>query len=265
MKKIAMGVEYDGSRYAGWQFQDGVTTVQQVVEQAVSKVAAQSVRVICAGRTDAGVHARCQVIHFETSAVRDERAWVLGSNVNLPGDVVILWAREVPLDFHARFAATRRSYEYIIYNRWVRPGLLRKRVSWVHSPLDAAQMALAARYLVGEHDFSAFRASSCQAKHAQREILALEVHRRGDLVTIQVTANAFLHHMVRNIAGALISVGSGEHKPEWIGQVLRGKDRTKSGVTAVPHGLYLTQVSYPEQFAIPSQLDSGFGGFQILC
>lgn len=251
--KIAAGIEYDGSGFCGWQRQDGVRTVQEVVETAFAKVADHPVQVVCAGRTDAGVHATGQIVHFETEAVRSERSWVLGANVNLPPDVTVHWAREVPEDFHARFSARARRYRYLICNRWVRPAILRGRVTWFHKPLDVERMRRAAVYLLGEHDFSSFRALACQAKSPVREVRALQVNREGDFIVIDITANAFLHHMVRNIAGVLLAVGTGERPVEWVPQLLAARDRTVGGVTAPPDGLYLVEVHYEPRYGLPRE------------
>lgn len=250
--RIALGIEYDGSEFCGWQLQkDAVRTVQGAVEQALGKVANHEVRVTCAGRTDTGVHATEQVIHFDTDAVRDERAWVYGANANLPKDVVVLWARPVPDDFHARFSAQRRAYRYVIFTREVRPTFLAYRVTWHYKTLDIERMQSAANYLLGEHDFSSYRAVACQAKSPVRTVHRLEISSHGPFIFIDVEANAFLHHMVRNIAGVLMAIGSGDYTPEWSREVLLAKDRALGGVTAPPHGLYLTRVGYPEEFAIP--------------
>lgn len=251
--RIAMGVEYDGSGFCGWQLQEqGVRTVQGAVEAAVGRVAAHPARVHCAGRTDTGVHATAQVIHFDTRAIRDERAWVFGSNANLPKDVAVLWARPVPEDFHARFSATGRAYRYVILNRPIRPTFLRGRVSWACLPLEATRMAEAARDLLGEHDFSAYRAVACQAKSPVRTIRRLEVTRAGEFVFIDVEANAFLHHMVRNIAGVLMAVGEGVRDPDWTAELLAARDRSAGGVTAPAEGLYLVAVDYPARFGLPT-------------
>lgn len=250
--RYAFGIEYDGSDFSGWQAQrHAVRTVQGVVENAVSKVADHPVEVSCAGRTDAGVHSTGQVIHFDSAAQRSERSWVFGSNANLPKDVCVLWARPVADDFHARFSARGRAYRYVIFNRTVRPTFLARRVTWSHRPLEVDPMAAAARYLVGEHDFSSYRAVACQARSPVRTIHRLEVWRDGPYVHIEVEANAFLHHMVRNIAGVLMAIGAGEQPPEWAAQVLEARDRRLGGVTAPPHGLYLIRVDYPDVFDIP--------------
>jgi tRNA pseudouridine38-40 synthase len=250
--RIALGIEYDGSEFCGWQLQkEAVRTVQGAVEQALSKVANHEVHVTCAGRTDTGVHATEQVVHFDSDAVRDERAWVYGSNANLPKDVVVLWARPVAEDFHARFSAERRAYRYVIFTREVRPTFLAYRVTWHYRPLDVARMQAAGNHLLGEHDFSSYRAVACQAKSPVRTLHKLEVSRQGPFIFIDVEANAFLHHMVRNIAGVLIAIGEGEKPVEWSREVLEARDRTLGGVTAPPHGLYLTEVGYPEKFSLP--------------
>ncbi|RLJ21877.1 tRNA pseudouridine(38-40) synthase TruA [bacterium endosymbiont of Escarpia laminata] len=249
--RVALGVEYDGAAFHGWQTQDDVRSVQQCVEEAVSSVADHPVRLHCAGRTDTGVHATGQVVHFETEVARSRRSWILGTNVNLPGDVSIAWAREMPDDFHARFSAIGRHYRYHILNRPMRSALWRDRAVWVHQPLDELSMHRAAQALVGEHDFSSYRALGCQAKHPVRTLHRLNVSREGEMVVIDVHANAFLHHMVRNIAGVLMAIGRGEQEESWARQILELRDRTKGGVTAPPQGLYLTKVDYPENYLLP--------------
>lgn len=251
--RIAMGVEYDGSAYHGWQAQkSGVATVQAMLEKALSKVADHPVRVLCAGRTDTGVHGVGQVIHFDTEAPRSERGWLLGANVNLPMDINITWVKPVTEDFHARFKAVSRSYRYQILNRHARSSLWHKRAVWMHQPLDAGRMQEAAKLLVGQHDFTSYRAVGCQANTPVKTIHRLSVIRDGAKITLDISANAFLHHMVRNIAGVLIAIGSGEREVGWSLQVLELRDRTKGGVTAPPQGLYLMHVGYPEVFEIPS-------------
>jgi tRNA pseudouridine38-40 synthase len=256
--RIAAIVEYDGSAFSGWQWQSGVRTVQEVLETALAYVADAPVRVITAGRTDTGVHATGQVVHFDTDAVRDPHAWVRGTNSRLPKDVAILWAGEVGEDFHARFSATGRHYHYCILNRPVRPTYLAGRVSWDYRPLNIDPMQAAAATLLGSHDFSSYRAVQCQAKSPVRELRALDVWRTRDRVIIHAYANAFLHHMVRNIAGVLCTIGAGERPPEWARQVLEARDRTTGGITASPDGLYLTRVEYPDVHGIP-QLSSDPG------
>ncbi|MDT8409866.1 MAG: tRNA pseudouridine(38-40) synthase TruA [Wenzhouxiangellaceae bacterium] len=250
--RIALGVEYDGSRFYGFQRQRQQPTVQQSLETALARVADHAITIHCAGRTDTGVHALCQVVHFETSVRRSERSWVLGCNAHLPAGVSVLWAREMDDDFHARFSARGRSYRYRILNRWVRPGLLEGKVSWERRTLDAERMNAGARLLIGEHDFSSFRAPACQASHAVREMRQLEVARFGDEVRIDLTANAFLYHMVRNIAGTLIEVGCGRREPEWVGEVLLERDRAAAGVTATADGLYFMGVQYPDYPDLPT-------------
>lgn len=250
--RIALGIEYDGSRFHGWQLQDpSVRSVQGAVESAIAKVADHPVRVHCAGRTDTGVHATGQVVHFDTDAERSEHSWVFGGNANLPKDAAVLWARPVSDAFHARFSARRRSYRYAIFSRPVRPTFLRGRVAWDYRRLDAQRMAAAAQYLVGRHDFSSYRAVACQAKHPVRTVYRLDVARHGEAIVIDVEADGFLHHMVRNIAGVLMSIGAGEQPPEWAREVLDYRDRTLGGVTGPAEGLYLVDVEYPEEFELP--------------
>lgn len=249
--KIAAGVEYCGAGFSGWQQQKHTVGIQQYVETALSDVADHKIQVQCAGRTDAGVHALNQVIHFETSASRPGHAWIMGGNSGLPEGISILWAKQVADDFHARFSATRRSYRYVILNRPVRPGLGSGLITWEYLPLDIESMGKGAVDLVGEHDFTSFRAAGCQAKVPTRQVFELVVTRNGEYVIIDVSANAYLQHMVRNIAGVLIAIGSGKEKSGWAKQVLEAKDRTKGGVTAPAEGLYLTRVVYPEKYGIP--------------
>ena len=249
--RVALGIEYDGATFFGWQRQREVPSVQQHVERALSHIAASPIEITCAGRTDAGVHATGQVIHFDTDVHRPEKAWTMGGNANLPDTIAIKWAREVNGDFHARFSATARRYRYIIYNHRLRPGILTGGVTHEYKPLDAEKMQLASRCLLGEHDFSAFRAALCQSKSPFRHIMHLEISRQSQYVIIDIRANAFVHHMVRNIAGSLIEVGAGEQPVEWIGELLEGKDRTQAAATAKPNGLYLVDVTYPEEFALP--------------
>ncbi len=249
--RIAIGVEYDGRNFHGWETQRHGRTVQDALERALGVVADAPVRTVCAGRTDARVHALAQVAHFDTAAVRRDRAWVFGANANLPPDVSVLWARPVDTDFHARFSAVSRSYRYVILNRAVRPAALRGRVAWECRALDHEAMAHAAALLLGEHDFSAFRAAGCQARSPVRTLHRLEVARDGDFVVLEVRANAFLQHMVRNLAGVLLAVGTGRQVAAWAGEVLAGRDRRAGGVTAAPDGLYFTGVEYPEVHGLP--------------
>ncbi|MEJ2297589.1 MAG: tRNA pseudouridine(38-40) synthase TruA [Woeseiaceae bacterium] len=250
--RIALGIEYDGTSYNGWQRQKNGIGVQQRLEEALARVANESVDVVCAGRTDTGVHAAGQVVHFDTTAERSQRGWLLGVNTNLPPDISVSWARPVEDTFHARFSATGRRYRYVILNRLQRSALHRHRAWWVHQPLDAALMHQAAQLLLGEHDFSAFRAAGCQARSAVRELTAIRVTRRDEWIHIDVAANAFLMHMVRNIKWTLAAIGEGEQPVTWIRYVLAGGDRTAGGVTAPPHGLTLVAADYPPEFGIPA-------------
>ncbi len=249
--RIALGIEYDGHPFHGWQSQSSGSGVQDSVEAALSTVANHPLRIVCAGRTDTGVHALGQVVHFDTEAERSERGWIFGANANLPGSVSVVWMKPVSEAFHARFMARRRHYRYVIYNRAIRPSFQRWRVAWVYRPLDAQRMQEAARYLLGEHDFSSYRALACQAKSPVRTLYRLDVRRRDELVILDLQANAFLHHMVRNIAGVLMAIGAGEQPPEWARTVLDCRDRTLGGVMAPPQGLYLMRVDYPSEFEIP--------------
>jgi tRNA pseudouridine38-40 synthase len=250
--RIAAIIEYDGSRFSGWQRQDQARTVQAVVEAALSRVADETIQVTVAGRTDAGVHAAGQVIHFDTSATRSDYSWVRGANSNLSSEVALLWAGQVPEEFHARYSATGRHYHYLILNRAIRPTYLAQRVTHEYRLLDVTSMRQAAHYLLGEHDFTSFRATECQAKSPVRELRGLEVTRHGDMVHIHAHANAFLQHMVRNIAGVLMTVGAGERAPAWAKEVLEARERRAGGVTAAPDGLYLTAVVYPAAMNIPA-------------
>ena len=256
--RIALGIEYDGTDFLGWQrLRDGVT-VQAAVEQALSFVAAADaahpLEITCAGRTDAGVHARCQVVHFDTDAVRSERGWVLGTNSNLPASVAVRWARVVGADFHARFGAIARRYRYTILNRPVRAALDARFVAWERVPLDAGAMHAAAQVLVGEHDFNAFRTVACQARSPMRNVHAITIVRDGDRVTMEIQANAFLHHMVRNIVGSLLPVGRGEQPAGWIGQLLEGRDRSLAGPTGHAQGLTFLHPLYPAQYGLPDEV-----------
>lgn len=249
--RIAAILEYDGSAFSGWQRQEQARSVQQCVEEALSKVADEKIQVTVAGRTDAGVHALAQAIHFDTSAVRSEYSWVRGTNTHLPPDAALLWAAPVDEGFHARYSATGRHYHYIILNRPVRPTYLARRVTHEYRLLDVAPMQAAAKHLIGEHDFTSFRAIECQAKNPVRVLRGLEVQRHGEFMHIHAHANAFLHHMVRNLAGVLMSIGAGEREPDWAKQILEARDRRAGGVTAAPDGLYLREIDYPDHFKIP--------------
>lgn len=248
--RIALVVEYDGSQYHGWQAQTGLHTIQQAVENALSKVADEAISVVCAGRTDTGVHATNQVIHFDSDKERTIRSWIHGANSFLPKDICIKWGKEMPEEFHARYSATARRYRYLIYNGPVRPALFRSNVTWQYRQLDHRSMHQAAQNLLGENDFTSFRSVECQSKTPMRNIHNLKVTRSGDLIIIDITANAFLHHMVRNIAGVLISIGSGKHANSWINEVLNAKDRKLGAETAPAYGLYLVHAIYPQQFNI---------------
>ena len=250
--RVALGLEYDGTAYNGWQRQHSGEGVQAPVESALAAVAAHPVEVTCAGRTDAGVHATGQVVHFDTESRRSDRGWVLGANSNLPDDISVLWAHEVGDDFHARYSATARSYRYLILNRLQRSALQRHRAWWMHQPLDADRMHRAAQVLVGEHDFSAFRAAGCQASTPMREVGSIAVSRDGHWIGIDITANAFLMHMVRNITGTLAAIGRGDEPESWLEAVLKGRDRCAAGVAAPAHGLTLVRVTYPPRFGIPA-------------
>jgi tRNA pseudouridine38-40 synthase len=253
--RYALGLEYDGTAFSGWQRQLETPTVQLSVEKAITRVANHPVTVHCAGRTDTGVHARGQVAHFDTDSNRSDRQWVLGINSHLPGSISALWARQVDEDFHARFGAYSRSYRYTILNRWVRPAIGESFYSWCRYSLDAPLMNDAAQYLLGEHDFSAFRSAGCSAQHALREVKAISVERLQDKVIIDITANAFLYHMVRNIVGSLINVGRRENTVEWFAEVLQKKDRKLAGATADSQGLCFLNVRYDAKYELPDQAD----------
>lgn len=257
--RIALGIEYDGTGYVGWQRQKSGTGVQEPLEKAIQIVADAPVEVVCAGRTDAGVHAAGQVIHFDTAAERTPRGWLLGINSNLPDDVNVTWASPVSDEFHARFSAQSRSYRYLILNRLQRSALFRRRAWWVYEPLDEKAMSEAAAMLLGRHDFSAFRAAGCQAPTATREITQLSVQRQGNWVIVDVTANAFLQHMVRNITGTLVAIGRGEKDPTWARIVLESADRKQGGIAAPPHGLTFMDVCYPASFGVPPRNGDTFG------
>lgn len=248
--RIALEVEYDGSRYHGWQAQTGLHTVQQVIETALSRVADHDISVVCAGRTDTGVHATNQIIHFDSDKERTIRSWIHGANSYLPKDVCIKWGREMPDEFHARYSALSRRYRYIIYNSAIRPALFRGNMTWQYRQLDHRDMHDAGQFLLGEHDFTSFRSVECQSRTPMRNVMNLQVIRKGDLLMIDITANAFLHHMVRNIAGVLIAIGSGKKNSLWVKEVLAARDRRLGAETAPPYGLYLVGVTYPSEYSI---------------
>ena len=257
--RIALGIEYDGRRYCGWQSQPDGHTVQDTLQRALSQIADEPVAILAAGRTDTGVHALEQVAHFDTRAERPLSAWVRGVNAALPGSIAVRWAHSVPDEFHARFSAQGRSYRYLLINRPVRSAIHAGKAGWFHLPLDIAAMQAAAQCLLGEHDFSAFRASECQAKSPIKNLRQLEIRREGEILIFDLSANAFLHHMVRNIVGCLVYVGKGKHPPEWLAEILDGRERRHAAPTFAPDGLYLRRIQYEAKWGLPQGQDSGFG------
>ncbi len=249
--RIALGVEYDGSAYCGWQSQPDGRTVQDVLQLALGRIACEPVAVVAAGRTDTGVHALEQVVHFDTHAERQLGAWVRGANALLPKSIAVLWAHAVPDEFHARFSAQARSYRYLLINRPVRSAIQHGKAGWFHAPLDVEQMRSAAQYLLGVHDFSSFRAAECQAKSPVKNLLRLDIQRQGDMIVLDLQADAFLHHMVRNIVGCLVYVGKGKHPPVWLREVLEGRERSRAAPTFAPDGLYLRHITYDEKWGLP--------------
>ena len=262
--RLALGVEYDGSGFSGWQrlsasgLRQPDASLQTALEIALSKVADTRIDTTCAGRTDAGVHAQCQVVHFDTDVVRDMRGWVLGTTANLPPSMAVRWCVPVSAEFSARFSARARRYRYRILNRSTRPGVERQYLGWERLPLDAQAMHEAAQVLVGEHDFSAFRSVACQASHARRQLHEIKVQRVGEEVHVEVQANAFLHHMVRNIVGSLLVVGRGERHSGWIDELLEGRDRSVAGPTAPSSGLLFIGPRYPRQWGLPPDVSGDF-------
>ncbi len=250
--RIALGIEYDGSRFLGWQTQPGGGAVQDALEQALGAIADEPVSVTCAGRTDRGVHACAQVVHFDTNAARPDSAWVRGVNALLPEAVAVLWAQPVDAGFHARYAALSRTYRYVLLNRRVRPALAARYAGWHHAPLDVEAMRDAAGRLIGEHDFSAFRAAECQAKSPVRTLYAIAIERFGPRIDFTLRANAWLQHMVRNIVGALVQIGRGAERPEWAGALLASRDRTRGAATFGAEGLYLERVEYERRWNLPA-------------
>ena len=248
--RIALLVEYDGTQFHGWQAQTGLRTVQEVLEKALSIVADEAITVVCAGRTDTGVHATHQIVHFDCDKDRSVRAWVHGANSNLPKDVSVKWGKEMPDAFHARYSATSRHYRYVICNTPIRPSLLRSHTTWQYRQLDHRNMQDAGQVLVGEHDFTSFRAIECQSKTPMRNVHSLQVSRKDDFVVVDISANAFLHHMVRNIVGVLMAVGTARKPVEWVQEVLLAKDRKLGAETAPAYGLYLVAVTYPAEFGV---------------
>lgn len=251
MGRIALGIEYDGSRFLGWQTQAGGGAVQDALEPALTQLAGAPVSVTAAGRTDRGVHARGQVVHFDAPVPRPHSAWVRGVNALLPDSVAVLWSREVDAQFHARYSAVSRTYRYELLNRSVRPALAATHVGWFHLPLNIERMREGAALLVGEHDFSAFRSSECQAKTPVRTLQALDIEAHGERIDFVLRANAYLHHMVRNIVGTLVYVGKAKHGPEWVAEVLNSKNRAKAAPTFGPQGLYLEKIQYDARWGLP--------------
>lgn len=251
MVRIALGIEYDGSRYYGWQRQQNVASVQACLEKALTKVADAPITIFCAGRTDAGVHATGQVVHFDTGVQRKDAAWTLGVNAQLPADIAVRWMKTVSSEFHARFSATARRYRYIIYNHRYRPAILQQGVTHFYHPLDAERMERAAQALLGEQDFTSFRAVQCQSRTPWRNVKQIKVTRQGAYIVVDIKANAFVHHMVRNIVGSLLEIGCGNQDEQWMANLLALKDRNLAAATARAEGLYLVAVDYPEQFALP--------------
>jgi tRNA pseudouridine38-40 synthase len=249
--RIALGITYDGSSFDGWQSQPSGNTVQDRLEAALREIAQSSVRVTAAGRTDAGVHALGQVAHFDTDAQRPDTAWVRGTNSHLPPAIAVQWAAPVTESFNARYSALARRYVYLLYNHPVRPSLAAGKAGWFHAPLEQAPMRQAAQVLVGRHDFSAFRSSQCQAKTPVRTVSDLSIRAAGPYVLFEITADAYLQHMVRNIVGCLVYVGSGRQKPEWVDEVLKSRDRRNAAPTISPSGLYLAQVRYESRWRLP--------------
>jgi tRNA pseudouridine38-40 synthase len=259
MARIAIGIEYEGSRFCGWQTQPSGGAVQDALERALSQIGGEPIATVCAGRTDAGVHALEQIVHFDCAAERPPSAWVRGTSALLPGGAVVLWAQTVGADFHARYSARERCYRYVLLNHPLRPAVNGGRVGWFHLPLDVERMREGARLLLGKHDFSAFRSAECQARSPVRELRRLEVRRSADYIVFDIAANAFLHHMVRNIVGCLVYVGKGRHEPAWLAEVLAGRDRSKAAPTLDPAGLYLVRVDYEAKWNLPH------GARQVWC
>jgi tRNA pseudouridine38-40 synthase len=256
--RIALGISYQGSAYHGWQSQKGLACIQTCLVQAISQVADHPISLSCAGRTDKGVHAIGQVVHFDTAAQRSQQAWLLGCNSHLPADIRINWVQEVDSNFHARFSALARRYYYIIYNHRLKNALWNQYTSHCYYPLNENTMQSAALHLIGEHNFSSFRAASCQASSACREIQHIRIKRQGCYVIIDIQANAFLHHMVRNMSAVLMTIGAGKKPIEWAKEVLLAQDRKAADITAAPNGLYLYQVFYPEKFVLPESENNFF-------
>jgi len=253
--RIALGVEYDGTAFCGWQSQPQACGVQDALERGLAELSGERVSTACAGRTDAGVHALGQVIHFDTAAVRPLNAWIRGTNALLPAAMSVTWAKPVTEEFHARFSATGRRYVYWLLNRPQRPGLLHNRVGWFHQTLDIEAMRRAAALIVGRHDYSAFRAAECQAKTPWKELRELNISQRGDMLRFEFAADAFLQHMVRNIVGSLVYIGAGRQPFQWLHELLQARDRTRAAPPFSPAGLYLAAVQYDSMWALPPQTD----------
>lgn len=254
--RIVLILEYNGSNYCGWQSQPCGCSIQDKLESALSRIAREKIRVVTAGRTDAGVHAAYQVAHFDTLATRPMTAWTRGVNAFLPKDIAVLWARKISSQFHARFSARARCYQYLLLNHPIRPGVHSQKVGWFHQPLDLKKMQDGARNLIGEHDFSAFRAAECQAKSPVRTLTRLDISCRGNIVVFDLCANAFLHHMVRNIVGCLVYVGKGTHTPDWVQTLLEDCDRKFAPPTFSASGLYLTSIMYDPEWNLPRVIEN---------
>lgn len=265
MRRIVLGVQYDGAPWRGWQTQPSGGTVQDMLEAALKRFALVDIATTCAGRTDAGVHALEQVVHFDTELDREMFSWVRGVNAFLPSSIAVRWACETPRDgqeeFHARFGATSRTYHYVIYNHPVRSPLLSGKAGWVFRPLQVEPMRAAAAHLLGTHDFSAFRAAECQAKSPVKTMQDIRIERSGDLIVVTLTANAFLHHMVRNIVGSLIVVGNGNQQPDWLAEILASRDRSLAAPTFMPDGLYLAKIAYDAKWGLPQEAATGMPWF----
>jgi tRNA pseudouridine38-40 synthase len=256
--RIVLGIEYDGAAHCGWQSQPNGCGVQDKLEQALAGIAAEKISLICAGRTDTGVHALAQVAHFDTTAQRPDTAWVRGVNALLPNSIAVQWAVTVADEFHARFSAVSRTYTYVLYNHPVRPALQNGKVGWYHAPLDVAAIKSAAQNLLGQHDFSAFRAAECQAKTSIKTINYINLAQSGEYITLTLNANGFLHHMVRNIIGSLIYIGAGKQPITWVQELLLAKDRTRSAPTFAPDGLYLVAIEYDDKWQLPAFNESAW-------
>lgn len=257
MPRIALAIEYDGSAYNGWQRQKNGYGVQEELEKALAKVATHPIEVFCAGRTDTGVHGLAQVVHFDTTVERPDKAWVLGTNIHARNDMNVVWAKQVDPEFHARFSAESRRYRYVMLDRRARSAIWMNRAAHLHQSVDAELMNEAARYFIGRHDFTSFRAAECQAAHPIREVLDCRVSRQGEMVYLDIEAHAFLHNMVRNIAGTLLEVGLKKQRPDWVKDVIAIKDRAKAGSTAPACGLYFVAANYDQKWGIPQTITNG--------